>query len=76
MVFLPFFAADEAQTLDAIFRNDEEEVKGVPSFMTLERLGYLPLRNIAATAIYEETGKGLIASGCTRTCSFIPVTSG
>jgi hypothetical protein len=29
ILFIPFFAADEAQTLDAIFRNDQSEVEGM-----------------------------------------------
>jgi hypothetical protein len=29
VLFVPYFSADEAQTLDAIFRNDESAVEGM-----------------------------------------------
>ncbi len=37
ILFTPFWAADEAQTLDAILRNDENAVKGMSDALS-ERL--------------------------------------
>jgi alcohol oxidase len=34
ILFIPYFAADEAQTLDAIFRNDEGAIDGLTSYYT------------------------------------------
>jgi hypothetical protein len=64
ILFVPCFSADEAQTFDAFFRNEEGAIEGVPSSMTRKKLTSLPIYIIAATAEFAETKKGLIASGC------------
>ena len=37
ILFIPYFAADEAQTLDAILRNDQSAVEGMSDTLS-ERL--------------------------------------
>jgi hypothetical protein len=77
ILFVPCFAADEAQTFDAIFRNDEGAIEGLSPFITLKNMISLPaIYTIAATAEFAKTGKGCIASGCTRNCSSISISSG
>ncbi len=34
ILFIPFFAADEAQTLDAVFRNDQSAVEGMSDILS------------------------------------------
>ena len=69
IIFVPCFAADEAQTFDAIFRNDEGAVEGGSSSRYLvETHMDTDLHIIAATAEFSKTGKGLIANGCAGTC--------
>jgi len=64
ILFIPCFSSDEAQTFDAIFRNDEGAIEGVsPNRSTRTKLRSLLICSLATTAEFENTGKGLIPCG-------------
>jgi hypothetical protein len=73
MLSLPYFAADEAQTLDAIFRNDEGAINGLTSYHTQGLAFLISICTSAATAEFAKTKKGLLAYKYSNSYSFFLV---
>ena len=62
IMFSSYFAADEAETLDSIYRNDADAIAGMVLFSGFMKRGLTQtiFCTLAATAEFAKTGKGPI----------------